>query len=81
VWDNLNIHLAPELAGFTQENEAWLRIYRLPAYTPDLNPADECLPRLSRCSLVAVAATGLLLPERFSRCRPQPGYRSGYDQG
>jgi len=27
------------------------------------------------------AATGLLLPERFSRCRPQPGYRSGYDQG
>jgi hypothetical protein len=33
VWDNLNIHLAPELAGFAQENEAWLRIYRLPAYT------------------------------------------------
>ena len=36
---------------------------------------------VSRCSLIAVAAAGLLLPEGFSRCRPQPGYRSGYDQG
>ena len=34
-----------------------------------------------RCSLVAVAAAGLLLPEGFSRCCPQPGYRSGCDQG
>jgi hypothetical protein len=45
VWDNLNIHLAAELAGFAQENEAWLRIYRLPAYTPDLNPAEMGLPQ------------------------------------
>ena len=29
----------------------------------------------------AEAAAGLLLPERFSRCCPQPGYRSGDDQG
>lgn len=36
---------------------------------------------VSRCSPLAVAAAGLLLPERFSRGRPQPGYRSGYDQG
>ena len=45
VWDNLKIHLAPELADFAQENEAWLRIYRLPAYTPDLNPAEMGLPQ------------------------------------
>ena len=30
VWDNLNIHLAPELADFAQENKAWLRVFRLP---------------------------------------------------
>ena len=36
---------------------------------------------VSRCSVVAGAAAGLLLPERFSRCCPQPGYRSGCDQG
>jgi hypothetical protein len=34
VLDNLNIHLAPEVA----ENTAWLRVYRLSAYAPGLNP-------------------------------------------
>ena len=31
VWDNLNVHLAPELADFIAENKTWLRVYRLPA--------------------------------------------------
>ena len=39
------------------------------------------VPTVSRSPLIAVAAAGLLLPEGFSRRRPQPGYRSGYDQG
>jgi hypothetical protein len=52
-WDNLNIHLAPELAEFAAENKEWLRIYRLPAYAPDLNPAEMGLPQceLRRSSL------------------------------
>ena len=52
-WDNLNIHLAPELADFAEENKAWLRVYRLPAYAPDLNPAEMSLPQceLRRSSL------------------------------
>ena len=29
-WDNLNIHLAPELADFAAENKEWLRVYRCP---------------------------------------------------
>jgi hypothetical protein len=45
VWDNLNIHLTPELADFATENEAWLRVYRLPAYASDLNPAEMSLPQ------------------------------------
>jgi DDE superfamily endonuclease len=44
-WDNLNIHLAPELADFAVENKAWLRVYRLPAYAPDLNPTEMGLPQ------------------------------------
>ena len=58
VWDNLNIHLAPELTDFAQENEAWLRIYRLPAYTPDLNPAEGIWSLLKR-SMVNFAAADL----------------------
>jgi hypothetical protein len=30
VWDNLNIHLAPDLADFAEENYEWPRICRLP---------------------------------------------------
>jgi len=48
IWDNLNVHLAPELADFIAENKAWLRVYRLPAYAPDLNPAEI---GLSQCEL------------------------------
>ena len=47
-WDNLNIHLAPELAEFAAENKAWLRIYRLPAYAPELNPAEGIWSLLKR---------------------------------
>src|SRR5215472_7141444 len=38
-WDNLNVHLAPELAGFAAENKEWLRIYRLPACAPASTPS------------------------------------------
>ena len=49
-WDNLNVHLAPELADFAEESKAWLRVYRLPTYAPDLNPAEGITPRRWRCS-------------------------------
>ena len=45
VWDNLNIHLAPELTDFAADNKEWLRVYRLPAYAPDMNPAEMSLPQ------------------------------------
>jgi hypothetical protein len=45
VWDNLNIHLAPELASFAAENKEWLRVCQLPAYAPDMNPAEMGLPQ------------------------------------
>ena len=57
-WDNLNIHLAPELADFAEENKAWLRIYRLPAYAPDLNPAEGIWSLLKR-SIANFAAADL----------------------
>ncbi len=55
-WDNLNIHLAPGLADFAEENKAWLRIYRLPAYAPDLNPAEGIWSLLKRAMVNFAAA-------------------------
>jgi transposase len=48
VWDNLNIHLVPEMTRFITENKAWLRVYRLPAYAPELNPAEGVWSLLKR---------------------------------
>jgi transposase len=58
VWcrDNLNIHLAPELADFAGENRAWLRIYQLPAYAPELNPAEGIWSLLKRAMVNFAAA-------------------------
>jgi hypothetical protein len=47
-WDNLNIHLAPQLADFAEQNKSWLRIYRMPAYAPELNPAEGIWSLLKR---------------------------------
>ncbi len=58
VWDNLNIHLAPELDEFAEQNKAWLRIYRLPAYSPDMNPAEVIWSLLKR-SMANFAAADL----------------------
>ncbi|PRX60236.1 DDE superfamily endonuclease [Nonomuraea fuscirosea] len=61
-WDNLSVHLAAELARFTEANADWLRIYRLPAYAPELNPAE---------GMVADAAHhGQLRAHRPDRTRP-----------
>jgi transposase len=45
---DFTIHLAPELADFARENKAWLRVCRLPAYAPDLNPAEGIWSLLKR---------------------------------
>jgi transposase len=62
VWDNLNVHLAPELTDFAKENKAWLRVYRLPAYAPDLNPAEGIWSLLKRAmaNFAAAALDGLV---------------------
>lgn len=55
-WDNLNTHLAAELADFARENKAWLRVFQLPAYAPDLNPAEGVWSLLKRAMANFAAA-------------------------
>jgi transposase len=55
-WDNLNIHLAPQLAEFATENTEWLRIYRMPAYAPELNLAEGIWSLLKRAMVNFAAA-------------------------
>ena len=62
VWDNLNVHTCAELRAFTGA-QPWLRVFRLPAYAPDLNPVEGIWPVLKRGVLanLAVASFGHLV--------------------
>ena len=53
IWDNLNTHISAAMRAFTSAHPDWLTEVRLPAYAPDLNPAEMSLPQceLRRSSL------------------------------
>jgi putative transposase len=40
IWDNLNTHLSAVMRTFTGAHPGWLTVIQLPAYAPDLNPAE-----------------------------------------
>ncbi|MEV5718173.1 transposase [Amycolatopsis mediterranei] len=39
-WDNLNTHISARMRAFIAAHPDWLTVVRLPAYAPDLNPAE-----------------------------------------
>ncbi|WP_374583037.1 transposase, partial [Frankia sp. CiP3] len=43
-WDNLNTHRSAAMRAFLTRYTSWLTVVRLPAYAPDLNPAEESGP-------------------------------------
>lgn len=40
VWDNVRLHLTKPLREFIDANAAWLTVFQLPTYAPDLNPQE-----------------------------------------
>lgn len=65
-WDNLNVHLARELGDFARENKEWLRVFQLPSYAPDLNPAEGIRSLLKRF-LANFAAADLDRPVKVTK--------------
>jgi hypothetical protein len=61
-WDNLNVHLAGQLADFAAEHADWLRIVQLPTYAPELNPVEGVWSLLRRtlANFVVADLTGLV---------------------
>lgn len=39
-WDNLNTHISAAMRTFITAHPNWLTVVQLPAYAPDLNPAE-----------------------------------------
>lgn len=40
LWDGLKTHTSKETRAFLKTQRHWLRIYRFPAYAPELNPTE-----------------------------------------
>jgi len=45
IWDNLNTHISAAMGRFVSSRPDWLTEVRLPAYAPELNPAEMSLPQ------------------------------------
>lgn len=40
LWDGLHAHRSLETRAFLESQRRWLRVHRLPAYAPELNPVE-----------------------------------------
>lgn len=58
VWDNLGIHHSAAMRAFIDAHTDWLQVFYLPAYAPDLNPAESVWSLLKR-SMANFLATDL----------------------
>ena len=76
VWDNLPVHRAPELADFAAENKDWLRVYRLPAYAPELNPVEGIWSLLKRAianfAAADLAALARMVKRKLKKIQHRP---------
>jgi hypothetical protein len=81
IWDNLNVHRRVELRAFT-EAQAWLRVFRLPAYAPDLNPVEGIWSVLKGGVLANLAVASFAHPVQVIRHGLKKiQYRSGLIEG
>jgi transposase len=77
IWDNLNTHRSKVMRAFTSAHPDWLTVIQLPAYAPDLNPAEGAwsnmkngLGNLAACTLDQLTAT---VRNRLRRIQHRPG--------
>jgi transposase len=81
VWDNLNTHVSAAMAELVIAR-GWLTICQLPAYAPELNPAEAVWSHLKR-SLASLAKRNLaqltaLVKTRLKRMQYRPGLLEGF---
>lgn len=58
IWDGLNAHRSVTTRAYI-DAQAWLRVVRLPAYAPELNPVEALWAWLKQQRLANVAEVGL----------------------
>jgi len=81
VWDGLNTHVSGAMADLVAGRD-WLTVFRLPAYAPELNPAEAVWSHLKR-SLANLAKRDIiqltaLVKTRLRRMQYRPTLLDGF---
>ena len=82
IWDNLNTHRSKVMHAFTAAHPDWLTIIRLPAYAPELNPAEGVWANMKN-GLGNLAASTLdqldaIVSSRLRRIQHRPDLIQGF---
>lgn len=76
VWDRLNTHVSHAMRELIAER-AWLTVFLLPAYAPDLNPVEWVWAHVKRSlanlAVVALDRLEALVRNRLERLQYRPG--------
>jgi transposase len=81
VWDNLNTHVSLRMRTLIAARD-WLTVVRLPAYAPDLNPAEGVWAWMKR-GITNIAVHGVdhladLIKRRLRACQQQTDLIAGF---
>jgi transposase len=82
VWDNSTQHIDARMRELLTKRKTWLTVFRLPAYAPELNPAEgvwsnlrNTLGNLAACTTDELAA---LVRTRLKKMQYRPGLLDGF---
>jgi putative transposase len=81
VWDNLNVHVSVRMRALIAARD-WLTVVRLPAYAPDLNPAEGVWAWMKR-GITNTAVHGVdhlarLVKQRLRACQQRTDLIAGF---
>lgn len=81
VWDNINHHVSAVMREFIEATE-WVTVVQLPAYAPELNPAEgvwsHCKRRLGNLAACGVDQLAAIVRSRLKSLQYRPGLLDGF---
>ena len=82
IWDNLNTHISAVMRTLTSARRDWLTVIQLPAYAPDLNPAEGVWANMKNGlgNLMArnVDQLAVIIKNRLKRIQYRPALIDGF---
>jgi len=82
IWDNLNTHISATMRTFIRAHPDWLTEVRLPAYAPDLNPAEGAWANmkngLGNLMALNVDQLAAIVKNRLKRIQYRPALIDGF---